>query len=524
MGFLRETLILSLAGILVRLLGAGYRIILPRLIGAEGIGIYQMALPVYTLLLVIAVPGLPLALSKLIAEEGVSREGGEVELLFYGALTILFLLGIMVTAGLWLMAPLIAGRILGDARSLYPLMVTAPSLFFVFIMAAFRGYFQGQKDMLPTALSLVIEQMVRLVTILVILLLLSGYPLEYMAGGAALGNFTGALAGFMVLFVLYLRQEDRPGHSLGLKRLPVIIFSGLRLLRVSVPISVGSLIMPLMALVDAVIVPHRLRFAGNTLQEATALYGQLSGMAMAVFFFPTVISGAMAISLLPVISEARVAGDYLLLQQRSRQALRLIILVMLPATLGMMVLAEEICALLFGYPAAGIPLFYLSLGLTLFSLQDVCASILQGLDLIMVPAINLLVGAVLNAGLNYYLTPRLGIRGAALATAAGFIIAGILNLRSLSRQLELGIKPVQHLFIPLISALGMGALVHSFYQLAIPSEFIIFNRGPVTLMAILIGIVSYPLLLFLGGGMKSSDLESLPYIGPLLAGWLNYLP
>lgn len=515
-GFFHQTFILTTAGILVRIIGAIYRIILPRLMGAEGVGLYQMAYPVYSLLLVFAIPGFPLAISKQVAEGDIHKERGEVGKIMLGGLLVLFFSGLLLTAFLILLSPFIATRILGDDRSFYPLFFLAPSLLFFFLMSAFRGFFQGLENMFPTALSLVVEQLARLFTILLVVYLLRDAPIEKLAGGAALGNLGGALAGLTVLLLLFLRAPVSilfpPKEFWG------VFFQGLRIYPLAIPISMGALIMPLMGLVDAVIVPNRLQVAGWTMEEATSLFGQLSGMAMTVFFFPTVISGAVALSILPFVSQKKMKGEFPLIQQRTGEAFRLVFLVMLPATAGIMVLSRPVCDLLFGYPTAGIPLFYLALGLTFYALQDISASILQGLDQIRIPAINLLVGALFNAAVNYSLTPRLGIVGAAVGTITGIFIGGGLNLRALHQELGINIQVVQYVGKPLTAALGMGLLLfylHPFLSHVIPWE-------AATLLSIGIGMMIYFSLILMNGGIRIQELGLLPIIGPRIKGWFHF--
>ena len=203
------------------------------------------------------------------------------------------------------------------------------------------------------AVSKVIEQLFRVATMLGLAFVLLPLGLEYAAAGATFGAVSGALAGVAVLGTLYLRspQPNDTGRPQTKGRVQILR----DIIRFALPITCGAFILPVMETVDAAIVPLRLQAVGFTVRQATALYGQLTGMAVSLIAFPTVITGAFAYSLMPAIAEAASLKKRELISRRVREALRLTVLVGLPATVGLYLLPGEICALLFGTPEAGIP-------------------------------------------------------------------------------------------------------------------------------------------------------------------------
>jgi stage V sporulation protein B len=191
--FLRGAMVLTIAGVVVKLLGAVYRIPFTRIAGSEGIGLYQMAYPIYVALLSLSTAGIPVALSFLIAERGAMGDRHGARQVFSVSLIFLFCLGGILAAGLFYISPFLAQRVLGDNRAYYSLIAVAPAVFIISVAAAFRGYFQGWRLMWPTAVSEVVEQVIRVGTVLLAAQALMSRGVEYAAAGAAFGTFTGGV-------------------------------------------------------------------------------------------------------------------------------------------------------------------------------------------------------------------------------------------------------------------------------------------------------------------------------------------
>ncbi|MGB9791464.1 MAG: oligosaccharide flippase family protein, partial [Thermacetogeniaceae bacterium] len=205
--FLGGAFVLTLAGIIVKALGAFYRIPFTRIVGSEGIGLYQMAYPVYTTLLALSTTGIPVAVSLLVAERGACGDRAGARQVFRLSFALLFFLGLLLSLLLFWAAPGIAGGVLGDPRASYPLMAIAPAVFIFSLVSAFRGYFQGWRLMWPTAVSEVIDQVVRVATVLWAAVSLVGRGVELAAAGAAFGAVTGGCASLLVLLILFCRLE-----------------------------------------------------------------------------------------------------------------------------------------------------------------------------------------------------------------------------------------------------------------------------------------------------------------------------
>ncbi len=304
--FLKGAFILSIAGLIVKLMGALYRIPLARLIGGEGMGLYQMAYPVYTMILALSTAGIPVAISILVAEKNAKGDYQGGKRVFWVSLILLSIIGAGFSVILYFNSFWLAGNILYDERAFYAIIAISPAIFITAITSAFRGYFQGNQTMIPTALSQVFEQLVRVITVLGLAYFLLPYGIEFAAAGATFGAVTGSIAAVLILMVFYIvqRGEGKSKSSYNYLKKESVISIMARIALIAVPLSIGGLVMPVMQLIDATIVPLRLQAAGFSIARATELFGQFSGMANTLINLPTIITISLAVSLVPAISEA----------------------------------------------------------------------------------------------------------------------------------------------------------------------------------------------------------------------------
>ncbi|MFO7152706.1 MAG: polysaccharide biosynthesis protein [Bacillota bacterium] len=519
--FLKGAMVLTAAGFLVKVLGAVYRIPLAMMIKEEGMGLYQMAYPIYVTLLSISTAGLPTAISKMVAGEVAVKRYRNAYRIFKVSLIVLTSVGAVLTLVLMLNAQFLAERVLGNPKAFYPLISISPAIFFVSVMSCFRGFFQGLQDMTPSALSQVVEQLGRVIAVFVLATILLPRGVEYAAAGAAFGPVVGAVAGLLLLVFVYSRKKPQLFGSFeesnSWSESPLIV--AWKLFAFAVPITLGGLIVPVMNLADAAIVTRRLQDAGFSMVRATELYGQLTGMAAPIINLPAVMTMSIAASLVPSISEALALNNRQLVARRAETGIRVTLLFALPAAVGLFVLAEPACALLYDSTEAGIPLSVLSWGIIFLALQQTTTGLLQGVGKTMVPVRNLAFGAIFKVVINYTLTavPAVNIRGAALGTVVGYFIASLLNLISALRYTGTALNLKSMVLKPAVSAAAMGILVHQFYKLATSAGF---GNGIATLGSIGVGVLVYAAVLLAVGGVGEDELSLLPG-GTRLIGWLR---
>ena len=530
--FIRGAAILAVTGIAARVIGAVFRVVLAAILGDEGIGLYQYAYPIYSTLLVLSTAGIPVALSKIMAEKIALKDYLEAQRVFKIAFFLLSLSGLVITLVMLLGAQFISLTLIRDAKALYPLMAISPAIFFVTIMASLRGFFQGQQNMVPTAVSQLLEQLVRVGFSITLVLLLIPAGLEYAAAGATSGAAAGGLAGLLLLAVLYFKKrgnlqllgEQQTEHQPESVRRIIR-----RILTLAIPVTIGGLVIPLITLIDLAIVPRQLLAAGFDLERARALYGQLTGMAGSVVYFPNVVALALSISLVPAISEAFALQYNFLVQRRSAIAIKLTVLFSFPSALGLFVLAKPVTVLLFNNAEAGYSLAFLSWSVIPLCLYVTTTGLIQGLGKPILPAVNMYYGGLVKTVFAWYLTaiPALNVGGAALASVIGLTVAAILNLNHVRRYSGWRANWRELIFLPLIATALMSVIVFLSYRGIMHIGRDQLSAGSLNalavLFAILLGILVFGISLLLLGGIKREELQMVPYIGQPLEKILSRL-
>ncbi|HBX22746.1 MAG TPA: stage V sporulation protein B [Desulfotomaculum sp.] len=510
--FLQGALVLLAAGLINRGLGFFYQIALIRTIGPEGVGLFSIVFPVYIMILVLATAGIPLAVAKLVAEEVARQNMAGAYRILKLALFMLLGTSLFFTLLMVVGAPYLRHYVFPNPAAYYSFICLVPGISIVSICSAFRGFFQGLQQMSPTAVSQTVEQLVRVVAGLLAAYMMLPRGIEYASAGLSVGVVLGELAGFMLMLHIYRRDKPvLPGGEL-------LSFPGVglgdiirRVLNMAVPVTLTRFAATALMSLQAVMIPHRLQAAGLSVTQATSVYGQFVGITEALLFIPGVVTMALATALIPAVSDAVALNNLRLVQTRVYDAVRLTIQVGLPAGFIFIVLGDELCGVLFGYPEAGKALRLMApAGLFLY-LQQTTTAIVQGMGRADLPFKNLVISSVFCLGGIYWLTamPQIGILGTALAVAVSYLVMAALNLRDI--KMLTGYRPGfrEHIMAPLFSAGGMSMLVWSLksflYQHGI-------GDAPVLAISLSVGAAAYILLMIISGGFDHQDREKFRHI------------
>jgi stage V sporulation protein B len=522
--FLQGAVVLGIAGLIIKVMGAVFRIPLANIIGDTGMGYYQTAYPVYVLLLTLSTAGVPVAISRMVAERNALGNSYEAYRVFRISFVLLFAIGITSSAVLFFGAEIIVNY-LGNPGAKMAMMSIAPALLFVPMMASFRGFFQGLQNMNPTAISQVVEQLFRVVAGLTLAVVLVDRGLEYAAAGASFGATAGAVMGLVAVVGLFLfhRRSILKGifrlKGERRERSSRILF---QILVIAIPITIGAAIMPIMNTIDVAIVIKRLSASGFTPDAANSLYGQLTGMAGPLINFPQVLTQAIAMSLVPAVAAAYKRQEMDFLRYNVELGLRTSLILGLPCALGLMTLAEPIMLLL--YPAqrasalsAAPSLFILSFGVIFLATVQTLTGVLQGIGRQLISVRNLAIGALVKVVLTYYLTaiPSINIRGAAIGTVCAYIVASTLNLMAVSKYTGARFDLRLTIIKPMISGLIMSGFVfgtHRLVYMVLGNIIGSVNKANAlaTALAILVGVVVYCVMLFTTRAITSEELKLLP--------------
>ena len=516
--FVKGAAILGIAGLLAKFIGAFFRIPLMNIVHEEGMGLYQMAYPIYAFLLTISTSGLPTAISKLVSEKIALQDYRSAHRIFTASLQLLTWVG-MISSLILLAGSGLFARILGDVKSFYSLLAIAPALFFVSVLSAFRGYFQGMQIMTPTAVSQLVEQFGKALMGLSLAALWIPKGVEYGAAGAVLGVTLSEVAALVFMLGVYRRERDEIWNRVRRVKRSSYIESNRtiigRVLTIAIPVTIGASIMPLVNLADAAIVVNRLKQIGLSQTESTGLYGLLTGGANPLINFPAILTIALAMSLVPAISESFAVKDAKGVKQKTNTGIRLTLLMGLPAAAGMAVLAVPICQLLYGslgdqdIRIMGSILAILSIGVVFLTLVQTLTGILQGIGQVSVPVRNLFIGALFKVIISYILVgiPEVNVAGAAIGTVVCYGVAAVLDFIAVARYTGVSV-PFDDFFIRPAVAVGvMGLLVRFSYDRLMG---LLGSNSKAVLIAIVAGVLVYGVMLLLTGAVRKQDFELMP--------------
>ena len=511
--FLHGAMILTLAGLVVKIIGSVNRILLSRLLGGEGIGLYQMGFPIYLMAITVSSAGVPVAISIITSEKLANKDYRGAKRVFNVSLRLLLISGLVFSSALLFGADfLINQHIIRDARAYYSIIALAPAVFFVTFLASFRGYLQGWQIMTPTATSEVVEQLVRVITMLVFADLFMPYGLAYAAGGASMGAGAGAFCALLVLMWFYRRLKRRLHEEIEAQDDSIPQESAghiiKRLLKLALPVSLTSLMLPIGANLDLLIVPQRLEVAGFDVRHATELFGYLTGMAVPLVNLATIFTAAMTISLVPSISESRTLERFDAIRDKIRLAFRVAMIITFPCFMGLFFLAEKVAALIYNAPGAAGAIQTMSVGILFLGMHQISTGILQGLGKTAIPVINMILACLVKVGMSWWLTaiPLLGIKGASMATVADFAVAAIINMGFIYKYTGFTFS-LGSLLKPLLASGVMGAVIY--LVLSTTEQLGMWC----VLFAMVAAVPAYALALLAFGGLNKEDLDNVPFVG-----------
>lgn len=537
---LQGAFILSAAAIFSKLIGTLQKIPLQNLGGDAAFGIYNTVYPLYTILVTVAMLGLPAAISRFVAEASAAQDvqkGRRVLLLSAGITAASgLLLGILVYAG----APLIAVWV-GSSHIVPALRSSAWGLAVVPLMAALRGYFQGLHNMMPTAVSQVVEQSVRVAVMIALLLYLTGAGADAagIAAGAMLGPAGGGIAGLGVMLVYWrshrrglqdrlLPQAPLKNRAASVERSAKQGVPARELLAYGLPVMLGALAVPLIGLVDVFTVPRLLAGSGSSETAAMAQFG-IYNRGLPLVQIVTMLATSLSVVFIPALAEAKYQRDEALIRTRITLSLRWFWLLGLAASVGLAVLAEPVNTALYGDAAGSGAMTWLAFTAAGGTVSIISAALLQGLGAVRAPALTLLAAALLKAALNLLLVPQQGITGAAIAGVAAHLFAAALNVLLLYRQGYLRLRFADALLKPaaLLAGLGLAAAAVS-HGAARAADAAGFGGGRTAALAqSLLGVLAGCAVFALGAValrlLSESELRQLPGFGPRLADKLKKL-
>ena len=438
---LRGTFILTFGVMLSRVLGLVYVFPFEGLVGNQGGALYSYGYVPYTIFISIATMGFPLAVSKFVSKYNALGEYRVGRRLFKSGLLLMSLTGFASFLILYVIAPLIAPLIISDGGQgntvedvTAVIRAVSFALLLVPIMSLIRGFFQGHESMGPTALSQVVEQLVRIIFLLascyIVLVLLDG-SLVTAISLSTFAAFIGALGGLGVLIWYWFRrkasldkmlEEDKGTLHPSLKEMYK------ELIKYAAPFVFVGLAMPLYQLIDLFTFNRAMASIGmaDVSEEAYAIFNI---WVQKLIIIPVTLATSFSLTLIPTITKSYVERDWKSLKHQLNQTFQVMIFFTLPAVVGMAILAEPVYAAFYGYDELGTEVLrWYAPTAILFALFSITSAILQGINQQRFTSIGLTMGLLFKLLFNYYFIVKFATVGAILATTFGYFISVAFNL------------------------------------------------------------------------------------------------
>ena len=523
-GFVKQAAILAAASLLVRFLGFIYRWPLTNMIGDEGNAIYSGGYYIYTFLLILSSAGLPAAISKLVSERIALKQYRNAHRVFQAALVISTCFGTFFAIVMGLGAHRLADMI-DIADSYYSLLTLCPTLVIVAIMSVFRGYFQGMRTMVPTAISQIVEQVfnaffsVYLAWVFMSINIPEGMTknIPLASAGGTMGTGIGALAGLVVVvfayclirpYLLWRAERCKQPYEETKRELMG------RVLQTAWPIIAGTAVFSITNLIDMGMVVRILQQIGFSEANARALYGQLSGKYVTLTTLPVTISTAVATAALPSIATSVKLKERKQVRRKMALTYRISMIISVPAAVGISALGPQIIHMLFPSASDGGTLLTVGgVSIIFLALCQTSTGILQGIGHIKVPVVGAILGAITKVILNVVRIPSINVLGAVLSTTGCYLVAGVFDVIMLSRLTGTKFDIMGSFLKPIIGSAAMAAATlgsyHVFYQL-------LQSNTIATLLAICIAVAVYGLVMLLIKGIVEEDLQTVPGGGKLI--------
>lgn len=524
--FVHGAVLLMASNIVVKLLGAVFKIPLRNLVGVDAMAYFNSAYSFYVLFYMISTAGLPVAISRMVAAANARGNAGEVKRIYKVSMAMFVAIGAVGTAIMVLFSKKFAAST-GIGDDLYlSIIAIAPTLFFICITSSYRGYFQGLQNMIPTSISQVIEAVGKLVIGLIAgyIAIKAGCSNAEVAAYVILGVTVGVVANTLYLGIakaVPVNNQLNVNPDMTPRTRGQI---SAELIKIAIPITISSSIMSLTNVIDTLVVVNRLVDIGISTELARAYYGSYTSSAVTLFNMPPTLIYPFAISAIPALSASFANKDFAKSKATAESTFRIASLIALPCALGMSALSTPIINLLFrdediGFAAdgsvitsngvSGPMLSILAVAIFFIGMISVTNSILQAYGREMTTIVSTCAGIAVKFVASYVLIgmPQVGVYGISLSTMLCYLTIMCFNVFFMVRFT--GIVPgIRKIFLkPFVASVLCAAG-------AIGSHFLL-EKTPLagklsTVVSILIAVVIYAVVILLIKGLDREDVEMLP--------------
>lgn len=493
--------LLVLSATIVKLIGVCYKIPLMHLLGAQGMGYFNTAYDVYALLCIISTTGMPVAVSVVM-----NQNAGQHKRIFKLSLFVFLVLGLIGAVAIFAGAEKIALAI-GAPQAKQSLRFISPAILFISLSGAYRGYYQAKCNMMPTAISQIIEAACKLIFGLVFarIAIVNNCPTESIAAFAVLGLSVGTA--LCLLYLLLCKNRETAICT------PTMTYSAIfaSLIKIAFPVTLGAVLSGASKTIDLALIMRRLQQTGITQQNAVALYGCYSAMVVPLFSAIPALFGSLAMPIVPHLSNAIRCGDVARQKQILQTAIRFSAIISIPSALGLGMLAKPILCLLFGTTQeieTAVPLLLvICMAIPASCMITATGAVLQAYGKAWIPMIATAIGCTIKAILLYILAavPEIGIAAAPISTLICCCVTVCINLVLMEITVpEFGFFKIwTSSIVAATASVGAAALIFRAVSHSVHSNFFII------LICVGVAVPLYFILSIKFGLISISDMKTL---------------
>lgn len=443
---IKSTLILTMAGLITKVIGFIYRVYMAKELGAEIMGLYQLIMPLYILAWSISCSGLTTTISKLTSEYYSKKKYGDMKLFLYNALMISFFLSSGLSIILYIFAESLGAHFYNDMRVVEPLKVLTFSFPFMALGSSIRGYFYGiQKSLIPAS-SQVIEQVIKVLVIFVLISNLGSFTVIYAIIGVVISEFIG------FLYVLY--EYKKHGSHINSLSSSTLTYkkSFLILSSMALPLTLNKVLTSSLVAYENVLIPIKLVEYGYSKQYALETFGKLTGMALPLIYFPSSLLVAISISLVPALSSAKAKNSIKSIEDSVSKTLLFTSFSSFWALAFFIVFANHLSSLIFEENII-VYLQYLAIVAPLLYFQMVLNGILSGLGEHITLFVNNIIGSLITITAIYILIPKFGLIGFIIGLTLSLTYTSYMNYKKVNLYTKNRISIINLILKPFLSAL-----------------------------------------------------------------------
>ena len=529
--FLVQGSILAVASIISRIIGLIYRIPLNNIIGDVGIGYYACAFDIYNVILIISSYSLPQAVSKTVSARAAKGQYKSVYQILKGALLFAITTGTIAAVVVYFGAEFFTATLLKTPYSVFALKILGPALIVVAVLGVLRGFFQGLGTMMPSAISQIIEQIVNAIVSVWAAYVLYRYGSRigavlgdpdhygpaYGAAGGTLGTNLGSVAALLfVLFVFFAYMQifkRRMRRERGVKVEPFAYTMKILIVTI-IPVLLSTTVYNISGIIDQSVFKNVALLQGYKENQIDVWWGVFSGKYKLLINVPISIASAMAASSVPTLTMSFAKKDMKMVHNQIDSAMRFVMIISFPCTVGLAVLGEPICRLLFPgtaktAPMAGTMLLVGAAAVVFYAMSTLSNGLLQGIDRLKVPVINACISLAAHVILLILLMLffRLNIYAVVIANMFFALFMCILNALSIRKYSGYRQEIKRTFLIPAFASLAMGIATFLVYK---GCYVLIHVNAVAVILSVMVSVIVYAVVLLLFHGLTEEEILKFP--------------